>query len=42
MDDIRKRFGMDKVVRGSLYGEKMNVNKKYKAQMENELKNKKM
>lgn len=37
MDDIRNRFGIDKVVRGSLYKESKNmmrINKKQKAQME--------
>lgn len=41
MDNIRNRFGIDKVVRGSLYGESMNINKKHKAQMEIDRENKK-
>lgn len=35
VDNIRNKFGSDTVVRGTSYKTKMNVGKKYKAQMEN-------
>ena len=38
MDSIRNRFGMDKIVRGSLYGENLNISKKYKAKLDSERK----
>lgn len=40
MDSIRSRFGSETVVRASNYQSEINVGKKYKAQMENEKKQK--
>lgn len=40
MDLVRSRFGMDKVVRGSLYGENINIGKKFKAKLDREAKEK--
>lgn len=37
MDLIRSRYGMDKVIRGSLYGENINISKKFKAKFDNEI-----
>lgn len=35
LDNIRKRYGMDKLQRGSTMQSSLEVGKKYKAQMEN-------
>lgn len=40
MDLVRSRFGMDKVIRGSLYGENINIGKKFKAKLDSEAKEK--
>lgn len=37
VDEIRSRFGADVVTRGSVYGRSIEVGKKYKAQLENDL-----
>lgn len=39
MDSIRTRYGMDKIMRGSVYKNSMDVGRKYKAQVQNSIKN---
>ncbi len=39
MDSIRTKYGMDKIVRGSVMKSSVNVGRKYKAQMENKQQN---
>ena len=36
MDALRSRFGMDAVVRGSMYGSSLQVGRKYRAKQETE------
>ena len=39
MDSIRTKFGMDKIMRGSVMKNSMNVGRKFKAQMDSDIKN---
>ncbi len=39
MDSIRTKFGMDKIMRGSVMKNSMNVGRKFKAQMDNSINN---
>ena len=37
MDLVRSKFGMDKIIRGSLYGENVNIGKKFKAKYDSDI-----